>query len=69
MRKSMTNMLIVNLAVADILIMVLGIPDIVQFMINNGWIIGPILCKTLRAFLVASLYVSVLTLVALCVER
>lgn len=69
MRHSLTNMLIVNLALADSIIMVFGIPEIVQFMLNRGWIIGEFLCKFQRSLLVVSLYVSVMTLVALCIER
>ena len=69
MRKSLTNMLIVNLAVADSIILVFGIPEIVQFMLNRGWILGEAMCRIQRSVLVVSLYVSVLTLVALCIER
>jgi thyrotropin-releasing hormone receptor len=69
MRTSKTNMLITNLAIADFLILILGIPEIVQFMMNRGWLLGPVLCKTHRTVLVASLYASVLTLVALSIER
>lgn len=69
MRKSLTNMLIVNLAIADTIILVFGIPEIVQFMLNRGWILGEVMCKIQRSLLVMALYVSVLTLVALCIER
>ncbi|XP_059155447.1 neuropeptide receptor 15-like [Physella acuta] len=69
MRKSMTNMLILNLALADSLIMVFGLPEIVQFMMNNGWQLGQVACSTDRTVLVCALYSSVLTLVAVCIER
>lgn len=69
MRLSMTNMLIVNLAFADLLILLIGIPEIVQFMINKGWLLGPEMCKIQRSVLVGALYSSVMTLLALCVER
>ena len=69
MRVSMTNMLIVNLSVADLLILVFGIPEIVMFMINKGWLLGEELCRIQRSVLVVSLYASVMTLLALCVER
>ena len=69
MRVSMTNMLIVNLAVADLFILVFGIPEIVMFMINEGWLLGVQLCRIQRSVLVVSLYASVMTLLALCVER
>lgn len=69
MRLSMTNMLIVNLAVADLFILLFGVPEIAQFMINRGWLLGPEMCKIQRSVLVGALYSSVMTLLALCVER
>ncbi|KAK3601039.1 hypothetical protein CHS0354_029263 [Potamilus streckersoni] len=69
MRGSMTNLLITNLAVADLAIMVLGIPEIVQFMMNKGWTFDSLTCRINRYILVTSLYGSVLTLISLCVER
>ena len=69
MRQSVTNLFIMNLAVADLLIMVFGVPEIVQFVLNHGWILKPFLCKMNRFILVVSLYTSVLSLVCLCIER
>ena len=69
MRMSMTNILIVNLAVSDLCILLIGIPEIVQFMLNKGWLLGLEMCKAQRSVLVAALYTSVMTLLALCVER
>lgn len=69
MRKSMTNILIFNLALSDTLIMLLGIPEIVQFMLNRGWLMGGVMCKIDRSLLVCCLYVSVTSLLALCIER
>ncbi|KAL4228116.1 hypothetical protein ACF0H5_013551 [Mactra antiquata] len=69
MRLSMTNMLIVNLAVADLNILLFGVPEIVQFMLNRGWLLGYEMCKIQRSVLVCALYASVMTLLALCVER
>lgn len=69
MRKSMTNLLITNLAFADLLIMVLGVPEIIQFMMNKGWTFHDVTCRVNRYVLVTSLYGSVLTLMSLCVER
>jgi len=69
MRNSNTNILIVNLALADLAILLFGVPEIVQFMINKGWLLGSAMCKSQRAVLVAALYCTVMTLLALCVER
>lgn len=69
MRKSMTNLLITNLAFADLLIMALGVPEIIQFMMNRGWTFSALTCRINRFVLVSCLYGSVLTLISLCVER
>lgn len=69
MRRSVTNLYIMNLAAADLLIMLFGIPEIAQFMLNKGWLLGEVMCKLERFFLVVSLYTSVITQVAVCIER
>ena len=69
MRTSMTNLLITNLAFADLLIMVFGIPETILFMLDQGWLFNRTACKANRYVMVTSLYGSVLTLIALCVER
>ncbi|ESO88166.1 hypothetical protein LOTGIDRAFT_126644 [Lottia gigantea] len=69
MRQCATNLMICNLALADLVIMMFGIPEIVQFMINRGWIFDLLTCKINRYIMVSSLYTSVLTLVAVCIER
>lgn len=69
MRTSMTNLLITNLAVADLTILLLGIPETILFMADKGWTYNKIACKSNRYILVSALYGSVLTLIALCIER
>uniref|UniRef100_T1IUC2 G-protein coupled receptors family 1 profile domain-containing protein n=1 Tax=Strigamia maritima TaxID=126957 RepID=T1IUC2_STRMM len=68
MRQSVINVLIMNLAVSDLIIMVVCIPEIVQFMLNTGWRLGLVCCCIVRFTQVFSLYASVMTLVAICVE-
>ena len=69
MRRSVTNLFIMNLALADLMIMLFGVPEIVMFMLNRGWLLGVAMCKFQRYVLTVSLYVSIMTLVAVCVER
>ena len=69
MRASGTNLLLVNLALADVIIMLLGVPEISLFMLGRGWLLGTALCKLNRYLLVTSLYASILSLVAVCIER
>ena len=69
MRYSVTNLFITNLALSDLLIMLCGVPETAQFMLNRGWLLGEAVCKLERYVLVVSLYSSVITLVAVCIER
>ena len=69
MRNSATNLFITNLAVADLLLMSFTIPEIFMFLMNRGWLLGLYVCKIERFILVFAVYASVLTLVALCIER
>ncbi|KAH3830575.1 neuropeptide receptor 15-like [Dreissena polymorpha] len=69
MRQSVTNIFIMNLATADFLIMLVGVPEIIQFMMNRGWLLGEALCRINRFIVVVSLYVSILSLVSVCIER
>lgn len=69
MRSSVTNLLIMNLALSDLIIMVACVPDIVQFIENKGWKLGLPLCKALRFTEVFALYASVMTLLSICLER
>ncbi|XP_023226779.1 neuropeptide receptor 15-like [Centruroides sculpturatus] len=69
MRRSVTNLLLMNLAVSDFINMVVCIPDIIQFIENHGWRLGLPLCKVLRFTEVFALYASVMTLVSVCIER
>ncbi|XP_076322000.1 neuropeptide receptor 15-like [Tachypleus tridentatus] len=69
MRSSMTNLFIMNLAISDFIIMIVCVPDIIQFMENNGWQLGLTSCKVIRFSEVSALYASVMTLVSVCIER
>ena len=69
MRRSATNLLILNMAIADVNIIVLGLPEIAQFVSGNGWVLGGGACKILRYHMVVCLYASVLSLTAVCIER
>lgn len=69
MRSSVTNLFILNLALCDLTILVVCVPDIVLFVRNHGWELGLPLCRTLRFVEVFALYASVMTLVGVCVER
>lgn len=69
LRKSVMNIYIFNMALADLMLNLSGLPEVVQFIMDDGWLLGDLACKLLRYSMVTSLYVSILSLLAVTVER
>lgn len=71
MKRSLTNRLIVHVGCCDLLILLLNIPDLIQFIssINGSWMLNEISCKLIRSLLVFAQYCSVLTMCAVTIER
>jgi len=57
------------MAIADLILNLLGLPEVVQMALNRGWLLGEPACKAMRYIMVCSLYVSILSLLAVSVER
>ena len=72
-RHSPTNLLLVNMSCADLLILVFNIFDIVQFALDDNWPtawhLGLSMCKIVRFIQVLGCYVSVQTLLIISIER
>lgn len=69
MRKAVTNYFLLSLAMADLTIMLWGVPEIVSFTLNRGWLLGEAACRANRYLLTTALYASVITLCDVCIER
>ncbi|XP_061724277.1 orexin receptor type 2-like [Cydia pomonella] len=69
MRGSVTYLCLVNLAVADFLVILLCLPPTVVWDVTETWFLGEILCKTLVYFQSVSVTVSVLTLTFIALDR
>lgn len=69
MRATGTNLFILNMAIADLIVMLIGVEELVSYVIARGWLLGPVACKLLRFLMTACLYASVITLTAVCIER
>ncbi|XP_063388367.1 orexin receptor type 2-like [Cydia fagiglandana] len=69
MRGSVTYRCLVNLAVADFLVILLCLPPTVVWDVTETWFLGEILCKTLVYFQSVSVTVSVLTLTFIALDR
>jgi hypothetical protein len=72
-RRSSTNLLLVNMSCADLIILTFNIFDIVQFIYDpfwpTAWYFGLSLCKIVRFAQVLGCYVSVQTLLVISIER
>lgn len=68
-RNTAMNIYILNMAIADLTLNVFGAPEVVQFLLNKGWLLGDVACRVNRYCMVTSLYVSILSLLAVTIER
>ena len=68
--RTVTNLFICNLAVSDLLITVLGMPNMItQLYLKDRWVFGAVLCKVVVFCQSASVASSVLTLLAVTWDR
>ncbi|CAF0759053.1 unnamed protein product [Rotaria sp. Silwood1] len=66
--RTVTNTYLLNIAVADFLLL-LSIPFLIVTILANGWIFGQVLCKMYYNFIHINQYVSSLLLAALSFDR
>ncbi|XP_052127345.1 uncharacterized protein LOC113208546 isoform X2 [Frankliniella occidentalis] len=67
--RTVTNYFIVNLAVADFLVILMCLPPTVLWDVTETWFMGTALCKIVLYFQTVSVTVSVLTLTTISVDR
>jgi allatostatin receptor len=67
--RSTTNLLIINLAVADLLFIVFCVPFTATDYMLPFWPFGDIWCKIVQYLIVVTAYASVYTLVLMSLDR
>ncbi|XP_041356649.1 orexin receptor type 1-like [Gigantopelta aegis] len=67
--RSATNVFLVNLAVADFLVILVCLPPTVLNDVTGQWLLGQEMCKAIQYLQKVSIFVSVLTLTAISMER
>lgn len=67
--RTVTNYFLVNLAVADTLISLLNTPFISVFLLYQNWWFGDIWCKFANFVAICTVSASVLTLMAIAIDR
>ncbi|KAL3869066.1 hypothetical protein ACJMK2_041793 [Sinanodonta woodiana] len=67
--RTVTNYFLVNLAIADFFVILICLPPSVVHTIAESWFLGLTMCKLVQYLQHVSVFVSVLTLAAISVER
>ncbi|XP_067679397.1 orexin receptor type 2-like isoform X1 [Haliotis asinina] len=67
--RSATNLFLVNLALADFLVILICLPPSVISDVTTNWPLGHAMCKAVHYLQKVSVFVSVLTLTAISMER
>ncbi|XP_013407956.1 orexin receptor type 2 [Lingula anatina] len=67
--RTVTNIFLVNLAIADFMVILICLPSTCLEDITYTFFMGPIMCKIVKYLQPASVCVSVLTLTAIALER
>jgi allatostatin receptor len=67
--RNTTNILIINLAMADLLFIIFCVPFTAADYVLSYWPFGVTWCKTVQYLIIVTAYVSVYTLVIMSVDR
>ncbi|XP_022079422.1 tachykinin-like peptides receptor 99D [Acanthaster planci] len=67
--RTVTNYFLLNLAVADALIATLSMPFLFSYIVTQNWVMGPFMCRLARFVGTVSTVASVLSLVAVSIDR
>ena len=67
--RTTVNLLLLNLAVSDLIFLVVAVPFIAYHFAADNWLIGDVVCKLSHFVLYVTVYVTVYTLVAISVVR
>ncbi|XP_011309700.1 orexin receptor type 1 isoform X2 [Fopius arisanus] len=67
--RNVTNYYIVNLAIADLMVIILCLPSTVLWDVTETWFLGNCLCKAIPYLQTVSVSVSILTLTFISIDR
>lgn len=67
--RSTTNILIINLAVADLLFVIFCVPFTAIDYISNNWPLGNVWCKMIQYLIIVTALSSIYTLVLMSLDR
>ena len=67
--RSVTNLLIANLALSDLLLALLSLPFSLHYYLHQDWVFGEWMCTLVGTVKFVSIYVSINTLLVIAVDR
>ena len=67
--RTVTNIFIANLAVSDLLLVVLNVPFNIAKFLMNDWLFGNAMCVIMNMSLITSVYASTFTLTVIALDR
>ena len=67
--RTVTNIFIANLAVSDLLLVVLNVPFNIAKSLMNDWLFGDAMCVLMNMSLITSVYASTFTLAVIALDR
>lgn len=67
--RTVTNIFIANLAVSDLLLIVLNVPFNIAKDLMTEWLFGDAMCRIMNMSLITSVYASTLTLTVIALDR
>ena len=67
--RTVTNIFIANLAVSDLLLVVLNVPFNLAKSLMNDWLFGDVMCIIMNMSLITSVYASTFTLTVIALDR
>ncbi len=67
--RSVTNLLIANLAVSDAFVAMLCAPFALHYYLHDNWVFGDVMCPVVGTVKFISFFVSVNTLLVIAVDR
>ena len=67
--RTVTNIFIANLAVSDLLLIVLNVPFNLAKSLLNDWLFGDVMCVLMNMSMITSVYASTFTLTVIALDR
>lgn len=69
LRRHVTTTFVINLSISDLIFSVINLPLTASRYLNEAWVLGETLCKIFPLFFYGNVAVSLLSMVAITINR